>query len=167
MDSLRERIGRAINAAEGCVAPERFPCDICEKQDGCLKVADAALAVIEPLLEAMRRHIRSYEPGTLVGSELNVAHHLRDLDGDVWAPWCVPGDPTANRAAELADLVEMVEASGTHVVVPVEPTLEMIYAGHPHCRRAPQYSLDAAEKGYKAMLAARPRDVTPTDKSDG
>lgn len=37
---------------------------------------------IEELLEAVRRHIRSFEPGTLMGSELNVAHHLAEIDGE-------------------------------------------------------------------------------------
>jgi hypothetical protein len=48
---------------------------------------------ISALIEAIRRHIRSYEPGTLCGSELNVALHLRELDGKIWDDWCVPGTP--------------------------------------------------------------------------
>lgn len=40
-------------------------------------------------VEAVRRHIRSLKPGTLIGSELNLALHLRAIDGDVWEPWCV------------------------------------------------------------------------------
>jgi len=43
-------------------------------------------------IEAVRRHIASFEPGTLIGSELNVARHLKELDGDQWEPWCVPGE---------------------------------------------------------------------------
>ena len=43
-------------------------------------------------IEAVRRHIASFEPGTLVGSELNVAIQLFYLDGEQWEPWCVPGE---------------------------------------------------------------------------
>jgi hypothetical protein len=55
-------------------------------------MADDVRGGESPLIEAVRRHIRSFEPGTLVGSELNVALHLRDLDGAIWEPWCAPGE---------------------------------------------------------------------------
>jgi hypothetical protein len=46
------------------------------------------------VIEAARRHIRSYEPGTLVGSELNLAHALAEFDGEEedWSAWLVPGE---------------------------------------------------------------------------
>jgi hypothetical protein len=65
--------------------------------------------LLSELIESIRRHIRSFDPGTLIGSELNVALHLRDLDGEVWEPWCVPGEPETyndnamNRAREIVD----------------------------------------------------------------
>jgi hypothetical protein len=34
----------------------------------------------------------SFPLGTLLGSELNLACHLRDLDGDASEPSCVPGE---------------------------------------------------------------------------
>lgn len=46
----------------------------------------------EYIIDAARRHIRSFEPGTLIGSELNLACALQDLDGDIWKPWTVPGE---------------------------------------------------------------------------
>ena len=50
------------------------------------------MEVTEEFVEAVRRHIRSFEPGYLMGSELNIAHHLRELDGEVWVPWCEVAD---------------------------------------------------------------------------
>jgi hypothetical protein len=47
-------------------------------------------------IDAARRHIASFEPGTLVGSELNLAMHLHAIDGDVWAAWIVPGSVEAD-----------------------------------------------------------------------
>lgn len=106
-DSLRERIARAMAPSafetfdRGYTAQNHFATRAFLHAEKTVKTArkkaDAALAAIEPLLEAMRRHIRSYEPGTLVGSELNVALHLRDLDGEIWEPWCVPGAPTEEK----------------------------------------------------------------------
>ncbi len=57
------------------------------------------------MIEAIRRHIRSFEPGTLVGSELNVACELEKLDGDVWKPWTVPGEVEIETPPE-ADVME-------------------------------------------------------------
>lgn len=51
------------------------------------------LTKIESVLEAARRHIRSFEPGTLEGSELNLALQLLALDGDIWLPWSVREAP--------------------------------------------------------------------------
>lgn len=112
------------------------------------------------LLEAIRRHIRSYTPGTLIGSELNVAHHLRELDGEIWEPWCVPGSIADVADGAWQESVEFIEASGTHVVVPVEPTHEMVMAGgdvvvdYDSDFRFPDSHAHAA---YRAMLSARPR----------
>ena len=45
------------------------------------------------LLESVRRHIASFEPGTLAGSELNLAHILAEIDGNnIWNAWLVPGE---------------------------------------------------------------------------
>src|SRR5262249_44635958 len=68
--------------------------------------ARAAIAAMQPrppstLLEAIRRHIRSFEPGTLVGSGLNVAHELHAVDGDVWKPWTVPGEMIVEESVAM------------------------------------------------------------------
>lgn len=47
----------------------------------------------DKVIEAARRHVASFEPGTLYGSELALALALRDLDGDKWDEWCEPGEP--------------------------------------------------------------------------
>ena len=79
MTDLREHIARAIYDAPNDIDSDQLadmliedfrisgtPDECREMVLGvCRKAADAALAAIEPLLEAMRRHIRSYEPGTL------------------------------------------------------------------------------------------------------
>ncbi len=53
---------------------------------------DAINTKLAAILASARRHIASFEPGTLVGSELNLACCLRGLDGDKWQPWTVPGE---------------------------------------------------------------------------
>lgn len=64
---------------------------------------EAQLARAEKVIKASRRHIRSFEPGTLVGSELNLACELRDLEGDIWQPWCVPGELEYDRPSAPLD----------------------------------------------------------------
>lgn len=168
-ESLREIVARAICRSDG-LNPNRLRADGVKNWRPYLDNAAAALAAIEPLLQAMRRHIRSYEPGTLVGSELSVAIHLRDLDGEIWEPWCVPGSIEANADAEFKDLVQRVEASGTHVVCPVT-LIEAARAvsdsgrGMRESINAAIVALDALQTlngaltDYEsAMLAARPRD---------
>ena len=101
-------------------------------------------------IEAVRRHIASYEAGTLVGSELNLACALRDIDGEKWEPWCVPGSGEDIPPLPHTDpaIVGMIEAAGC-CVVPLEPTEAMIRTG----MAAEQFVTSI----YHAMLAARPR----------
>ena len=64
---------------------------------------------------------------------------------------------------DLADAaLAAIEASGTHVVVPLVPEVEQTNAGGD----ALLGNYPMADTVYRAMLAARPHDLAPTDKSD-
>ena len=74
--------------------------------------------------------------------------------GDSWTEnWPKKETKELHRRLARAALAA-IEASGTHVVVPVEPTESMVIAG---CRH--ENMGDMAGR-YAAMLAARPK-VTP------
>lgn len=72
-----------------------------------------------------------------------------------------------HKAADAA--LAAIEASGTHVVVPVEPTLAMVAEfarlmwHEPRLFRKTEEQVGAV---YRSMLAARPRDAATGEKED-
>jgi hypothetical protein len=77
----------------------------------------------------------------------------------------LPDAAAALSTLTLSDHIAAVEAAGTHVVVPVEPTNEMLHeaakALSPGRRPTPE-RVSVKQKHairYAAMLAVRPRDV--------
>lgn len=46
-----------------------------------------------------------------------------------------------------------------YIVVPKDPTMGMVMAGHEFCRRDPSYSMDSATRCYGAMIQAATQDV--------
>ena len=73
--------------------------------------------------------------------------------------WSEVGDQYRANWLERADAaIAAIEASGTHVVVPVEPTEAMV--------KSAIAEAITVEGIYRAMLAARPLDVSPMDRLD-
>jgi hypothetical protein len=82
--------------------------------------------------------------------------------------WEDVGEQYRNNWRERADAaLAAIEASGTHVLVPVEPTIEMCDAA----TRSTSAFMALEQRGadlrrlkhnirYRAMLAARPRDIS-------
>lgn len=110
-------------------------------------------------------HIEAVEAsGTHYVEQRRVDEYLLpDTEGPTEAEW------TEMRAwavrSDLKSAIETVETSGTHVVVPVEPTEAMYAAGG---KSEPFMAMDGrtwtpgqivAATVYRAMLAARPRDA--------
>lgn len=95
-----------------------------------------------------------------------IARAMHDDEGRILdnglAPFELQPDDYRNGWIRRADAaLAAIEASGL-VVVPVEPTEEMIAeAANSNTMRL------VARAHYKTMLTARPRYLSPTDKSDG
>jgi hypothetical protein len=70
-------------------------------------------------------------------------------------------------ATEFADLVEMVEAAGTHCVVPLELTEEMLRECAEYLECNIEFSSEEiAKRCWQVTLAARPRDIAPKGEND-
>jgi hypothetical protein len=64
-----------------------------------------------------------------------------------------------DRHTALYKEIKSAIYAGIEEALKMEPSEGVIYAGHVHCRRGPEFSLDSAEKCFLAMRAAQWKEI--------